>query len=59
MSHVLKCDYDAIKQFLDSLEKDPGKMVPLFRHAFYHCKIHSGTVQETRIPLDGSLFSDA
>lgn len=25
MCHVLKSDYDAIKQFLDSMEADPGK----------------------------------
>lgn len=26
MCHVLKSDYDAIKQFLDSMETDPGKL---------------------------------
>ena len=27
MCHVLKCDYEAIKQFLDSMELDPGKLM--------------------------------
>lgn len=25
MTHILKCDFEAIKQFLDSMEADPGK----------------------------------
>ena len=25
MTHILKCDLEAIKQFLDSMEADPGK----------------------------------
>lgn len=31
MCHVLKCDYDAIKQFLDSMELDPGKLIMKFK----------------------------
>ena len=27
MCHVLKCDFEAIKQFLDSMELDLGKLI--------------------------------
>lgn len=29
MCHVLKCDFEAIKQFLDSMELDLGKLMKL------------------------------
>ena len=34
MCHVLKCDYEAIKQFLDSMELDPGKLMMFLQIEF-------------------------
>ena len=37
MTHVLNCDYEAVKQFVDMLEKDPGKEIILHVWMYSMC----------------------
>ena len=46
MCHVLKSDYDAIKQFLDSMEADPGKR---YKIAFNYTAILTNKSKKCKI----------